>query len=110
MYFHSPAVLLRFENQQLKLSTSLEFKKNIKNLSEKKQLFASTYSNIFYKIIKKFILKLFSMFVFYMFSQNPVDENNLYYIKTVNKSITFPLKKSYIFLTLCIDVSPNTVA
>ena len=39
MYLHSPAVLLRFENQQLKLGISLEFLKSIKKLSEK-QLFA----------------------------------------------------------------------
>ena len=116
---HSPAILLRFENQQLRLGTSLEFFKSNKNLSEK-QLFASchvspyafchpsTYSNIFYKIIKKFILKLFSMFVFYMFSQYPVDKSKLFCIKTVIK--TFSPKKSYIFLTLWIDVSYNTVA
>ena len=121
MYLHSPAILLRFENQQLGLGTSLEFFKAIKNLSEK-QLFASchvppyafchpsTYSNIFYKIIRKFILKLFSMFVFYMFSQYPVDENKLFCIKTVIKTITFSLKKTYIFLTLWIDVIHNTVA
>ena len=70
MYLHSPAVLLRFENQQLKLGTSLEFLKSIKKLSEK-QLFASchvpTYAfchlphiqTFLYKIIKQFILKLF---------------------------------------------------
>ena len=35
IYLHSPAILLRFKNQQLKLSTSLEFLKTIKKLSEK---------------------------------------------------------------------------
>ena len=44
-----------------------------------------------------------------MFSQYPVDENKLFGIKTVIKTINFSLKKSYIFLTLWIDVSPNTV-
>ena len=34
------------------------------------------------------------MFVFYMFSQYPVDENQLLCIKTVIKTITFSLKKS----------------
>ena len=50
------------------------------------------------------------MFVFYMFSQNPVDENKLFCIKTIIKTINFSSKKSYIFLTLWIDVRPNTVA
>ena len=46
----------------------------------------------------------------FVFSQYPVDENKLFCIKTVDKTITFSLKKSYIFLTLWIDVSPNTLA
>ena len=50
------------------------------------------------------------MFVFYMFSQYPVDENKLFCNKTLIKTITFSPKKSYIFLTLWIDVNPNTVA
>ena len=50
------------------------------------------------------------MLAFYMFSQYPVDENKLFCIKTVIKTITFSLKKLYIFLILWIDVSPNTVA
>ena len=66
MYLCSPADLLRFENQQLKLGTSLEFLKSIKKLSEK-QLFASCHvppyafchlphiQTFFYKIIRKFI-------------------------------------------------------
>ena len=73
MYSHSPAVLLRFVNQQLKLGTSLEFLKTSKNLSEK-NLFASCHvppyafchlphiQTFFYKIIKKFILKLLHVF------------------------------------------------
>ena len=40
------------------------------------------------------------MFVFYIFSQYPVDENKLFRIKTAIKTITFSLEKSYIFLTL----------
>ena len=31
------------------------------------------------------------MFVFYMFSQYQVDENKLFCIKTIIKTITFPL-------------------
>ena len=50
------------------------------------------------------------MFVFYMFSQNPVDGNTVFCIKTIIKTINFSPKKSYILLTLWIDVSPNTVA
>ena len=109
------------KNEMMCLTKKLGIFKTIKNLSEK-QLFASchvppyafcypsTYSNILYKIIKKFILKLFSMFVFYMFSQYPVDENKLFCIKTVIKTITFSLKKPYIVLILWIDVSHNTMA
>ena len=47
------------------------------------------------------------MFVFYMFFTNPVDENKLFRNKTVIKTTIFSLKKSYIFLNLLIDVSPN---
>ena len=50
------------------------------------------------------------MFVFYTFSQYPMDEKKLFCIKTVINTITFSLKKIEIFLTLWIDVSHITVA
>ena len=51
------------------------------------------------------------MFVFYTFSQYPMDEKKLFCIKTViNTAITFSLEKKEIFLTLWIDVSHITVA
>ena len=51
------------------------------------------------------------MFVFLHVFTNPVDENKLFCIKTIIKTITFSPKKSDIFLTLWIDVlGPNTVA
>ena len=37
------------------------------------------------------------MFVFYMFSQYPMDENKLFCIKTVINTITFSLKKTQKF-------------
>ena len=50
------------------------------------------------------------MFVFYMFSQCPMNENKLFFIKTVINTITFSHKKTEIFLTLWIDASHITVA
>ena len=43
------------------------------------------------------------MFVFYMFSQYPVNENKLFCIKTL-------LKLLFFLSTLRIDVCPDTVA
>ena len=102
MYLHSPAVLSRFENQQLQLGTSLEFLKTIKNLSEK-QLFASCHvppyafchlphiQTFFIKLLRNLISNFLACF-FFKFSQIKWMKTNCFALKPLLKLLIFLLK------------------